>query len=670
MTMRTFFPYISCFCFCIWISLALASEPSGETLKIKPITERPCLLMGPSDRPRIKANQAALPRPWPEERRLTRILDAWLSGNNKTLRKQATDEFMAWFREFHASNPRPLSIMRRTNEMNYAYDIVVSFGLLTEAEKTEFRDKVVEIAKKCIGDDPATFPSERTPNPWGREWKTGYSTSNRWTDQFLVAGLVGLNFPEHPLAKAWVSYAIEQTGYQLEHGVSWEGGYEEAPRYHNWNTLLYAGWFQALKRRTGIDFFQHPKTKQMLDWYIRFSSPLVRFPETMKRNPRGEPTLPAWGASNYGPLFEACAIYAPQYVKTDPAFSKRLMWMWRRAGSPIRTGQHLDLVFPIMADPTLPDRPQVLGSAFCRTPGYVLFRSRFNTPDETVVTMRAGDRSNWHNHSDLGSVDLFSHGMPLVLRSQSGHYDEKQLRWNRSQQASNVVVFGGKSRSRFDTGETTTLRLTPQVDYAVADLSSKGGEFSWRRHLLLVKDPDYVVMWDELASDMPAEYYLHTTAERFIWEDHRIVSRTAYDADLAVHVLLPTGRLVPREKRGRFGQWIEAIGNTPEDKSKKRDPYPFFYLKYLILSAEPNQDFLTVLHPKRPNEAPASTTLISASEQAIELQILVEDKEDIISLSTKDGASFKRLGEPERHLKAGLDGDYEPGARFMSKEKR
>jgi len=560
--------------------------------------------------------------------------------------------------------PNQLWMMRRTNELLYTYDVVASFGFLSEADHQEFKKHAIATAKKAIGDDPARFPSKKAPNPWGREWKTGYATNNRWTDQFIVGALVGMSFPDHPLAEAWVDYAIEQTRYQLDNGV-WDGAWNEVPRYHDWTVLLYGGLFKSLKRRTGVDFFQDQKVKQLLDWYVRFSSSLVSFPETSKHNLAGEPTPPVWGDSNYGRLpFAACAFYAPQYAETDPDFSKRLMWMWRRAGSPMRSGWHFNLAFPMLADPRLPDEPQVLGSALCRKPGYVLLRSGFNTPDETVVYMRGGQRGGWHPRSDLGSVDLFSRGIPLALGSQAGPYsDPVGIEWNRSQQSNNVVVFGDKSRDRRESsGTILAWRSTPQTDYVVADCSRSGKDdssFSWRRHLLLVKEPDYLVIWDEIASSLPSEYYLHTTAESLEWEDHRIVSHTAYNADLDVLVLLPSDKLLPKEKEGRFGCWLD------DNPKKKSDPYPFWRLKYLILPAKPDGDFLTILHPKKPDGPTIDATLLSSSQQKVLFRVELDSNADLIDLGP-EGVGFKRIDAPGLSLPMGVDGNVEPGALFFT----
>jgi len=651
-------------------SLLLAARAgSAQTtpFTIKPVVQRPCLLIDPQDIPQVKRRLEAMPdRPAAVPRKMDAALYGMLYGD-EAFKKNASAAFMRDVRRVYDFKPgAPFPSYRRYNEQLYKYDLIASFGCLGQKDQQDFRDLMVRGAEYFTGDDPAKFASKLTPRNNGTEFPMGFSTCNRWTDQVLVAALVGLNFPDLPLAKAWVRYAVEQIRFQLDNGV-WDGAWNEVPRYHNWTMLLFSGFFQALQRRTGVDFYQDSNTKALLDWYLRFSSPLVRFPETTKRNPAGEPTLPAWGDSNYGPNFQVCAMFAPHYTRTDPAFSKRLMWMWRRAGSPFQYGWNFDYTFPLQVDPTLPDAPQKLGSAFCRRPGYVLMRSGFDTPDETAVILRGGQRGLFHPRSDLGSIDLFSQGIPLALGSQSGPYREPEFLWNRSQQSNNDVVFGGKSRDRREcSGKVEAFYASPEVDYYVADLSrpasrdvKKEEAFLWRRHLLLVKQPDYLVMWDEISSPMSSEWFLHTTAERLVWEKDRVVCHTAYNADLDVHVLSPADALVANEKEGPFGSWL-----YDNPKKGKTDPYPFMKLKYFTLSAKPDQHFVTVLHPRKANAVQLKATLLSSNKQSVRLRIETGDRADTVALAT-DGGSFERKGSPAKVLPMRVDSNTERGARFM-----
>jgi len=644
--------------------------PKVPEFTIKPVTSRPCMLLEADEIPAFKARYEALPHhPKPGERGMDGPIQGLLYGDEAFKKKFAADWMAGIRKQFDVPAGTPLPPYRRYNGALYTYDIVASFGYLSDADKKDFRDLMVRGANHYVGDDPANFPTPATPKKNGIEYSTGFATGNRWTDDFLVAGLCGLDFPELPISKAWVKYAVEQTQWQLDHSV-WAGGaWSEVPRYHNWTMLLYSGWFDALKRRTGIDFYQDHHTKQLLDWYVRLSSSMVRFPETTKDNPAGEPTLPAWGDSNYDPLFQVCAMFAPAYAQTDPAFSKRLMWMWRRAGSPYQHGWHFDTCYPLMVDPTLPYEPQQLGSAFSREPGYVLMRSGFDTPDETVVTLRGGVAGS-HRRNDCGSIDLFSHGIPLVLGAQSGPYHDPEIAWNRSPEANNDIAFVGKTGFQTVPGGTPKAFFTSTTaDYYVTEIARPEGKFmkaedafQWTRHVLLVKQPDYVVIWDQCASPMATKYFLHTTASKFAWGKDTITSHTDYGADLDIHVLLPAGPLVPNEKEGPFGSWFYA-----DPPHGKEDPYPFLKLKYFTLQAAPNADYLTVLHPRATNGHALTAKLVSAGKEKVVLQVEINGKTDLITLSTQ-GGSFHRGGLPPVTLPMKVDGDAEPGARFFPQQ--
>jgi hypothetical protein len=618
-------------------------SPELNDITIKPITQRPCLLMDPADLPEVKRRFEAMPKTEGMDAGKTDLtLHALLSDSNDE-KKAATEEFVRAFRKvFSGPGKNPLWKERRVNELLYKYDTIASFGFLTEEENKEFENNAVEFAKYEIGDDPSKFPSPQSPSTNNTlEFPTGFATCNRWPDRFLGAALVGLNFPDQPLAKDWVKYACQQIRFMLEKG-NWDGTWNEVPRYHNWTLMLFSTLFEAIQRRTGVDFYQDPNTKALLDWYVRFSSPLVRFPETSKHNPKGEPTTPVWGDSNYGPMFQACAIFAPHYATNDPTFSKRLMWMWRRAGSLPMLGWNFDLYSPMLMDSTLPDEPQILGSDLSKKMGLVLLRSGFDTPDETMVFMRGGDQSVTHKRADLGSIDFFSQGIPLALGSQSGPYVGKEIEWNRSQISNNDVVFGKKPRiPRECSGKIDAFFTSPQVDYAVADCSRPVGRlvkaedaFHWRRHLLLVKNPDYLVVWDEISSTMSSEWYLHITGEKLIWEKNLITSKTAYNADLDIHVLSPSDPLIPNETEGIFGQ-----------KDYAEAPYPFKTLKYFSIAAKADEDILTVLHPRKPDAAAINASLVSSSKEKVTLKVTHGTSTDLITI-TKDGASFQRDTAP------------------------
>lgn len=654
--------------------------PPVRELAIQPITAYPGLIIAPADIPEVKRRFEAMPnRPEANSKSMGWPLYALLYGNDED-KREATRTFMTRVRQVFTKDGKPgfgmpnrLSQKRRTNELLYDFDVVSSFGYLTPEETREFKEGVVRSVGVFIGNDPARFPCKATPNPDPQEeYPTGFAPQNRWTDAFITAGLAGLTFPDLPQAKSWVQYAIQQTEYQLQAG-NLDGSWLEVPRYHQWTLLLWSGWLAALKNRTGVDLYADPNLKQLADWQVRFSSPPVRFPELIKRKSEGIPCNPAWGDSDYENGFDLCAIYGSAYAKYDPEFSKRLMWMWRRAGSPYKNGWHFDLIFPMLVDPSLPVAPQTLGSAFSKRLGYVGLRSGFNTPEETWVTMRGGKGHN-HRRDDLGSIDLFSHGFPLACGPQSGPYQEPEILWNRWVGANNAVAFVGLVKEgaaaspnpyvdipglqSAPSGTPKAFVTSPIVDYAVADCSRPRGKdaFNWVRHLVLVKQPDYLVVWDQCKSNMASKWFLHTTAKEFIWGRGSVTSKTDFGVDLDIHVLSPSGPLTPNVKEGPFGGW-----GYKDPKSSKADlsPYPFKMLKYITLDAPPDTDFVTLLQPRKSEAPKLNAKLVSKSKEQIVVSVAIAGRTDLITL-TPQGGTYQRGDAAPTNLPMAVPDSVEP----------
>jgi len=667
--------------------------PSVPEFAVQPITAYPTLLIGPVDVPEVKRRFEAAPdHPAATSKEMGSALYALLYGDDAA-KRQATRDFMTHVRAVYTKNgtygfgtPNPLTQKRRTNELLYEYDVIASFGYLTPKEIQEYKDDVIRAVGYFIGNDPARFPCKATPNPNPESYSTGFAPMNRWTDAFLTAGLAGLTFPDLPQSKAWVAYAIQQTLFQLEAG-DMDGAWIEVPRYHDWTLLLMSGWLAALKHRTGVDLYDNPHLKLLADWPVRFSSPLVRFPEIVKHHPDGVPCNPAWGDSDYGNHFQVCGIYGSAYAKSDPEFSKRLMWMWRRAGSPYLGGWQFSLIFPMLVDPSLPDAPQQLGSMFCKRPGYVALRSGFDTSSETWVTIRAGKANN-HRRDDLGSIDIFSQGIPLACGAQSGPYRAPEIFWNKWVGANNTVAFVGKEKDgntkspnryvdipglqSIHNGNLQSFFTSSTVDYAVADCSrpqskyvSAADAFKWVRHLVLVKQPDYLLVWDQCDSTMASKWFLHTTATNFIWEQGLVTAKTAYGADLDIHVLSPAAKLTPNVKEGPFGAWIypsakpgkekDADGEEDDDKPGKQKPdsYPFKMLQYFTLDAPPIVDYLTVLQPRKTGEPQLEATLILQTKNRIVVRVNIAGRTDLITL-TPQGGSYQRSDEASVKLPISL----------------
>ena len=175
--------------------------------------------------------------------------------------------------------------------------------------------------------------------------------------------------------------------------------------------------------------------------------------------------------------------------------------------------------------------------------------------------------------------------------------------------------------------------------------------------MVLVKQPDYLLVWDQCDSSMASKWFLHSTATNFIWGEGLITAKTAYGADLDIHVLSPSSKLAPNMKEGPFGSWTYA---DLEHRKQNADSYPLTMLKYFTLDAPPKADYVTVLQPRKSGDQQLAATLVSQMNNRIAIRVNLAGRTDLITL-TPHGGSYQRGDTPAVTLPMSLPGDFEAG---------
>jgi hypothetical protein len=622
-------------CISMLLQVSVAQE-SAESLRmprnwtLPPVKQHPCLLITPEETPAC------------EERLVQRFgsideigdetLQAYFSGD-EAARKKATEDFIAYWKDYSKrwtpeklDRERPDGVsMRGIRRCIFRYDLVASFGYLSDEQIGEFRDRLVASIELAIGSNAAN--PRITPNE-------GFRKMNIWTDVVAAAGMVGLAFPELRQSRDWVEFAVEEIGWQFDR-VVWDGAWHESPRYHGAMITITGLFFESLQRRTGVDLFQNPQFKAMLDWFVRFQTPLDKVAGKELGHPEGVILAPALGDSSWTSVpYGLMATYAPHYAESDPAFAGRLMWAWERAGKPME-GDTVEHARELIR-PELPAIPQMLDSDCSPTKGHIVMRSGFDTPDERWLLLRCGNATrSGHDNGDWNAFNLYAFGVPLALDAASGTYSHKSHKgWHDKSVAHNTVVFGDRTQSRKD-GEILTWITTPEADYSVSDGSAAAGVSEFVRHVLFVK-PDYFVIWDAISSNESGDWMLHTTATRFEWADHRVRCFTPWDVNLDVHVVWPDQPIEPGIKKGRIGNWTVEGG-------KKAEPFPFYYQNYFKIPNDSSKPFLTVLHPLKSGQESLTVKDISRSSGKPILEITCGDQKDRVELF-KDSARITRHG--------------------------
>lgn len=612
-----------------------SAEAEGRILpanwSIRATTEHPNLIFSRAEAPAIKARLLAefgAVKAFGD-----RDIEVFFS-DDEIGKRAATTAFIAYWKDYAKRwrednlSDHPLQgirmdgvALRGVRRTLLIYDVVASYGYLTAEQTREYRDTLVRSLEYPLGRDsahPKITPGEK------------FRAMNIWTDVVTAAGLTALAFPEIPQARDWINLAVNEIDFQLSHYV-WDGCWHESPRYHTAMIKIVGVFYEALERRTGIDLFQHPEFKAMLRWLIRFQTPLDLAAGSTLGHPEGVALLPGIGDSSWvRDPFGAAACFARHYTQTDPALAASIMWSWQRAGRP-HSGDGIEWG-KVLIDPLLAGKPEALGSDISAGKGYIVMRSGFATPQELWFLLRCGNatRSTSHDNADWNAFNLYAFGSPLALDSASGAYsDPLHKAWHDKAVAHNGVVFGDRSQERLD-GKIIRWVTTPDYDYSVSDASIPAGVDQYTRHVLFVK-PSYFVIWDEIKSDEPTTWMLHTPATQFSWSEHRVRCTTPWDAALDVHVIWPQTPLKPGTKKGKYSDWKQST-NQPQ-----RDHHPFQYQDYFGIPNARGKNFLVVLHPVKPNTSPLEIRDLGDAKSP-SLEISQSGRVDRIQLTATGGS--------------------------------
>jgi len=602
--------------------------PRIDEWQLKPITNYPCLIIKAEDKERLAAN-VKLFRP-EIVKEIEPFAKCWLYQGDSLQQITVTKSFIKYWKNYNQRwQPKNLQCdmpdgvgLRGIGRSIQYYDLIQSFGKLSEADRLEFRDSVVKSIELAIGKDcqhPKITPV------------LAFRHMNIWADVVCAAGITGLAFPELPQSKHWVQFAMDEINWQLTVG-EWDGCWHESTRYHMAMLAICGQFFEMLNNRTGIDMFQHPSLKRMIYWPVEVSTPKTVVPQLKYAVPGGISLMPPIGGCWRPELYGLLNFYARHYVKTDPQFAAHLIWQWEHSG---KTFDGCNIATMLLVDPTLKSIVPNLKSTIKYKKGYLVMRDKFNTPDEVWFFQKSGGTSfGSHETSNRNSFSLFADGYPLALDAGSGNYSDRRMNtWYRKTVASNAVVFEDpkfpndiyhvKTQSIVN-GKILTWKSNDEADFSCTDASDASKVEKNVRSVLFVK-PDYFVIKDDIKSKFNSDWLLHTTAQHFNWKDQSVNCETPWGIDLDLYVLSPERKIDTTLYEGSIGDWMDAkakdsIGIVKGNASKAttNDFFPFRYQKFMTISGKPNEGFLMLLHPHRKNTKTFSYKKIS--ETKIEVQ--------------------------------------------------
>lgn len=477
---------------------------------------------------------------------------------------------------------------------------------------------------------------------------------NRTLALSYFAGLL----PDHPRYAYWMQSIYDFAKYKYSTEMAVDGVNIECPSYALYSPFRTLNITQNILRNRGIyDFGKDGYHAQFLRWLSHLSM----------RDPRyhGYRIIPGMGNSS-NLVENVWGFSMAAQVDRDPQFAGRLRFMNTLGNGtvPLERGpnghDHVNATPHAMYYlPYVRKNPKPLATTFLPTYG-VVFRHRFNTPNETAMLLRAG--MNWgHWDTDALNVILYAKGAPLSPGTGYQYYSGPATENNAVYH--NQVKLGRRDvQECFGRVDATVADygFGANADYAVASrfypsqiFADGQGPMSWNRHVLFLKTagpdgPSYFVMRDTFSGGRSRPSW---------WEwmnldgaDLIRVDGVAFDpAGTPRDKVVPEGRFPTL--RGQVVQMNTKYGaSTWFWFSEPREVRARMTFKaasetktIVVVPGGPKQDYFYVVYPRKDGQPPPTCKALAPGV----MQIRTTESTDLVFLGDapfgwdQDGVTFR-----------------------------
>jgi len=233
-----------------------------------------------------------------------------------------------------------------------------------------------------------------------------------------------------------------------------------------------------------------------------------------------------------------------------------------------------------------------------------------------------------HGHSDVNSMQIYAYGEWLAI--DSGYEKPKKTRRHNT-----ILVNGvgqlGEGKRWFDRDTVIREKATSTIlktetnkifDYILGDAGNiypkSTGLKKFYRHVVFIK-PDFIITIDELETKHPTcfEWLLHSESGLEILSDNHCQLKNG-DVILDVQFLLP-----------------ETITTTNGDFSKIFTDEPTQNILIVSIKGNTKSVIITVLHPRKIDDCPGLSSLLSYNESVLNLSIQNNQWKKTVGLDLK-----------------------------------
>lgn len=366
-------------------------------------------------------------------------------------------------------------------------DVLLGSPAMTEEQRRELRRLLAIIAYEM--ESPEMVPP--------RECRYQLGTANMPGPFYAVLGMIGALLSDHPHSRRWMARSLGELRADIHRQSLPEGTWAESYMYQERTMRAFVPAAVALARKGLPDLMNDARVWAVFRTQIASLGPVDPRNNVRSFPPIGDGT---WyvGKPSIGAAIRGIAPHQPE-------LAGELAWAWRQHGN---TSGLLNPTYPyawLLSDPAVAERTPKLRSQVL--PGAaVILRSRYATPTETYLHLRAADFALSHFQSDQLSLHWHAKGAPLCL--DWGYYG---IGRHRPAEMHNRTVVKGAPND-YGNGQIVKTAFLPRMDYVHIRDSSRNVRV---RRMLFVRgdsptDPEYVLMRDSLSG--PGRWNLWTHA--------------------------------------------------------------------------------------------------------------------------------------------------------------
>lgn len=542
----------------------------------------------------------------------------YLATGDQRVARRAIDELLTQLRKWvdetleggnYGESLCAIPFTRPLRTLALSFDVLASSPSMTAAER-DWCLRTFAFLAYCLYDE----------NRWpARNQGFHRGNVNFHSDDYTCRAAVVALLEGHPRQKEWMDYVEREMRLEFDNCVSPGGAWCEAPNYQGF-TMHYLIIAMRLMQLNGFaDLGGERRFRETMDYFFRIQTPFDGRAGCHMLPTVGD-TTSSYHSQSLQNVFAWTAVLLRE---KDPAFAGRMMHAWRRGGS-VLFGKH-GLGFGqgwlqplLLIDPDIPEAGLSAPLTSERLPGYgALFRNNCGTDRESYFLFKMGPIDQ-HFDSDEGSFHWYAFGRPISLDFGCMYQPSIEQPWLHS-------TLDFDRRRVWGQGEISQFVSLPDVDFCRGELLVRSlqrvpdlpegplppdvnGEIEWnryqipwRREVLFVKGPDYVVIRDDVGTD--ASRFSTGWTVQVLASDVEVTGPAArckgqFGVDMAVLVAEPPGVQLTTSRWG--------YESEPAPAWVAPDPMPAVAENQIALhvTAPADADYLAGLVPHKQEEPP------------------------------------------------------------------